>query len=212
MKLENKKYIKMKYLRIIIPLMLIAFTSFSQSTITGFSWSMSFASGKSADFVGAPSFTGFTAEGHRFMSPNATIGLVTGWNVMNEQTRESITVNNTTITGEQGRYINVIPLLLSASYYIKSSKSASFVPFIRANVGTYYILQRFDVGVYSFNNYNWHFGVAPELGFMVRASSKLNILTNAKYNYAFDSGERLGGDDKNDYSFFTVNLGIMLNY
>jgi hypothetical protein len=192
----------MKYIKIIIPLVLFAYSAFSQTTISGFSWSMGFASGKAADFVGAPSFTGFTAEGHRFMSPN----------VLNEQTNETITVNNTSITGEQGRYINIIPLMMSASYYIKSSKSASFVPFVRAHVGTYYILQRFDIGVYSLNNYNWHFGVAPELGFMIRASSSVNILANSRYNYAFDSGERIGGDDNNDYSFFSVNIGVMLNY
>jgi hypothetical protein len=202
----------MKYIKIIIPLMLFAFTAFSQNTITGFSWSMGFGSGKTADFVSSPSFTGFSAEGHRFMNQNVSIGLSTGWNILNEQNNESITVENTTITGEQGRYINIIPVLFSASYYVRSSKKASFVPFIRANVGTYYIMQRFDIGVYTLNNDHLHFGVAPELGFMFRASDKVNILTNAKYNYAFDAGQRLGGDETNDYAFYSVNLGVMLNY
>jgi hypothetical protein len=47
---------------------------------------------------------------------------------------------------------------------------------------------------------------------MFRASDKVNILTNAKYNYAFDAGQRLGGDETNDYAFYSVNLGVMLNY
>jgi hypothetical protein len=198
----------MKYIKIILPVMLITFTSFSQNFITGFSWSMGFATGNTADYIGSPSFTGFHIEGHRMLKPNVSVGITTGWNILNEKNNETITVNQTSITGPQGRYLNIIPIFLNASYYFKSNRNAKFVPFIRANVGTYYILQRFDIGVYRFDNDNWHFGVAPELGFMVAASREISVLFNAKYNYAFDSGTRLSGNEKNDYSFATVNIGI----
>ncbi len=202
----------MKYIKIIIPLMLFTFTAFSQNTQAVLAWSMGFGMGKTSEYVGKPSFSGFSAEGHRFMKPNVSFGLITGWNIMNEKTNESVNVNNTTITGEQGRYINIIPLLLSASYYIRSSKSASFVPFVRGNIGTYYIMQRFDIGVYTLNNYNWHFGLAPELGFMVKASNKVNVIVSGRYNYAMDSGTRLSGDEKNDYSYINANIGLTFNY
>jgi hypothetical protein len=198
----------MKYIKIILPLMLITFSTLSQNYMTGLSWSMGFASGKTTDFIGAPSFTGCSLEGHRLMSRTVSLGFETGWNILNEQNADLITVNNTSISGQQGRYLNIIPVLLSASYYIKSSKSAKFVPFIRANVGTYYILQRFDIGVFTIDNDNWHFGVSPELGFMYSTSKQISLLVNAKYNYAFDSGTRLGGDETNDYAFYSLNLGI----
>jgi hypothetical protein len=198
----------MKYIKIIIPVMLLTVNIFSQNTVTGLSWSMGFLTGTPKDYIGKASFTGFTIEGHRFLKPNVSVGLVSGWNVFNEKTNSVVNVNNTAISGEQGRYINVVPILASFSYYIKSSRSAKVVPFFRANVGTYYIMQRFDIGVYTFNNYNWHFGVAPELGLTAAASRNVSILVNGKYNYAFDSGLRLSGDEKNDYAFFTVNLGI----
>ena len=131
---------------------------------------------------------------------------------MNEKTNESVSINNTTLTGEQGRYLNIIPLLFSASYYIRKNSSATFVPFIRGNIGTYYIMQRFDVGVYTLNNDNWHFGLSPELGFMVKASNKINIIASGRYNYAMDSGTRLSGDEKNDYSFLNANIGLTISY
>ena len=202
----------MKYIKIIIPLMLFAFTAFSQNTLTVLSWSMGFSTGKTSEYVGKPSFSGFSIEGHRFMKPNVSVGLITGWNIMNEKTNESVSINNTTLTGEQGRYLNIIPLLFSASYYIRKNSSATFVPFIRGNIGTYYIMQRFDVGVYTLNNDNWHFGLSPELGFMVKASNKINIIASGRYNYAMDSGTRLSGDEKNDYSFLNANIGLTISY
>ena len=202
----------MKNIKILLLVMILSSSAFAQNTITGFSWSMGFATGKAKDYVGKPSFTGFTIEGHRFINKNVSFGLTSGWNILSEKTNDLVTVNNATITGEQGRYINVFPILLNASYYIKSSKSAKFVPFMRANVGTYYIMQRFDIGVYTINNYNWHFGVAPEIGFMYKVSRTVNLLANAKYNYALDSGTRLSGEEKNDYAFFTLNFGITYGY
>ncbi len=69
-------------------------------------------------------------------------------------------------------------------------------------------MQRFDVGVYTFNNDNWHFGFAPELGVTIAASRDVDILINGKYNYAVDSGTRLGGNTDNSYQFITLNVGI----
>ncbi len=202
----------MKHTKILLLVMVLSASTFSQNMTAGFSWSMGFTSGKTADYVGTPSFSGFSLETHKFLKPNVSVGITSGWNILNEKNNETINIGNTAISGEQGRYINVVPILLNASYYLKTSKTAKFVPFIRANVGTYYILQRFDIGVYTVNNYNWHLGVAPELGFMIQVNKEIGILTNAKYNYAFDAGTRLGGDEMNDYSFFTLNLGISYNY
>lgn len=198
----------MKYISILLLTMVLTASTYSQNTLLGFSWSMGFTSGKTAEYVGAPSFTGFSFESHKFLKPNVSIGISTGWNILSEKNSDLIQVNNTAISGAQGRYINVFPILLSASYYIKPNRNAKFVPFIRANAGTYYIMQRFDIGAYTLNNYNWHLGVAPEIGFMFKAGKELNVLANAKYNYAFDSGTRLGGDQNNYYTFFSVNLGI----
>ncbi len=202
---------KIKY---IIPLLLIfTLSGHSQKLITGLSYSMGFGIGQTSDYVGRPSWSGLTLEVHQMLKPNVSVGFLTGWNIFSEKTNDIIHLASTDISGEQARYINAFPILVNASYYIKSSKNAKFVPFIRAHAGTYYMMQRFDIGVYTVNNYNWHFGVAPEIGCMIStgSSNKYSILINAKYNYAFDSGTRLSGNEKNDYSFFTLNIGLTFN-
>lgn len=197
---------KLKYI-IIILLFVFAINGQAQYYTAGISYSMGFGVSKTADYIGKASFSGFTVEGHKFLKPNVSVGIETGWNIFNEQSNSVINLGTTAVSGQQGRYLNVFPILVNASYYFKGNNS-KFVPFVRANVGTYYILQRFDIGVYTFNNYNWHFGVAPEAGFMINANRDVDILVNAKYNYAFDSGDRLSGDQDNYHSFITLNVGI----
>jgi len=201
---------KLKY---IIPLIIaLTLSANSQSLITGLSYSMGFAMDKAKDYIGRPSYTGLTLEVHHMVKPTMSFGFLTGWNIFNEKTNDLIHLSSTDISGEQARYINVFPLLVNASFYYKSSKNAKFIPFFRAHVGTYYIMQRFDIGVYTINNYNWHFGLAPELGCMIGTGSKnYSVLINAKFNYAFDSGTRLSGNATNDYMFFTLNFGLTFN-
>lgn len=197
---------KVKY----IILLLIAFAINAQAqnnNVLGLSYSMGFGVGETSDYIGRPALSGFAIEGHKFLKPNVSVGLLGGWNIFNEKSNSTVNIGNVALSGEQGRYLNVFPVLANASFYIKN-KDSKFVPFIRAHVGTYYIMQRFDIGVYSFNNYNWHFGIAPELGFNITASKEIDVLINARYNYAFDSGSRLNGDEDNSYSFFTLNFGI----
>lgn len=196
---------KIKY--IILLLLAFAISAQAQYYTAGLTYSMGFGVGKTSDYIGKPAFAGFTIEGHKFLKPNVSIGILTGWNIFNEQSNNTINIGTSAISGQQARYLNVFPILANASFYLKNSRS-KFIPFVRAHVGTYYIMQRFDIGVYSLNNYNWHLGIAPEVGFMINASPEIDVLVNAKYNYAFDSGERLGGDEDNSHSFFSLNIGV----
>jgi hypothetical protein len=199
---------KLKY--IIILLIAFAINAHAQSYSTGFSYSMGFGVSSMSDYISKPSFTGFSLEFHKFIKPNVTVGLTSGWNIFSQKSNETITLPSGALSGEQARYVNVVPILLNVSYYMKN-KTSKFIPFFRAHVGTYYILQRFDIGVYTLNNYNWHFGVAPEIGFLIKASSTMDILVNSRYNYAFDSGTKLSGNSDNKYQFFSVNFGISYN-
>ena len=81
--------------------------------------------------------------------------------------------------------------------------------FIGLNAGMYYILQRLDVGVYRLDNDNWHFGMAPEAGIIIPFDGdNTAFYVGARYNYAFDSGTTLGGNENNFYSFYEINLGF----
>lgn len=199
---------KLKY----IILLLLAFTinSQAQNYTWGMTYSMGLGVGEAHDYISNPAFAGFTLEGHKMIKPYFSIGIIAGWNIFNEKDINSTKVGTVTLTGEQARYLNIFPILANASFYYKN-KNSKFVPFFRAHLGTYYILQRFDIGVYTIDNDNWHLGIAPEVGFMYKVSPEIDILVNGRYNYAFDSGTRFGGDENNDYSFFSINLGICYN-
>ena len=81
--------------------------------------------------------------------------------------------------------------------------------FVGLNVGTYYILQRLDMGVYRIDNDNWHFGLAPEAGLIIPVGEdNTSIYLGGRYNYAFDSGTALGGSEDNYYSFWEINIGF----
>ncbi len=92
------------------------------------------------------------------------------------------------MSGTQIRYINSIPLMLNAHYYI-GGKRDQLRPYLGVNVGTYYITQRLDMGVYTLQNDNWHFGIAPEFGFLAEVSRGTYLTASGRYNYAFDSGD-----------------------
>ena len=196
---------KLKY--VIILLLSFALNTYAQNYTTGVSYSMGFGIGKTYDYINETSFTGFTVEGHKLIKPYFSVGIMTGWNIFSEKSNTTINLGSASISGEQARYWNIIPIMVNASLYYKNSNSR-FTPFVRVHAGTYYIMQRFDIGVYTVNNDNWHFGLAPEVGFMINLSREMDILVNGKYNHAFDSGTRLSGDSNNKNTFFTINLGI----
>ena len=198
---------KLKY---IIPLLLVVFAinAQAQTWSTGLSYSMGFGVSNTSDYISKPAFSGFNIEGHKLLKPNISVGLTTGWNVFSEKGNEVVQIQSGAVSGEHGKYLNIFPILVNASYYFTDKRQSKFVPFARAHVGTYYIMQRFDVGVYTFNNDNWHFGIAPEVGFMIAASRDVDILVNSRFNYAFDSGTQLGGNTDNSHSYISLNIGI----
>ncbi len=77
--------------------------------------------------------------------------------------------------------------------------------YLGAGLGAYYVIQRFEIGVVALEEDNWHFGVAPEAGFLFPMGDALAII-NTRFNYAFDAGEHIGGDLR-DWMYWNVNVG-----
>ena len=69
-----------------------------------------------------------------------------------------------------------------------------------ANVGTYGIETRVEVGLFAFQETNWHLGAAPELGILMpMGESELYIY--GRYNYAVETEDRIE-------TWATINIGI----
>jgi outer membrane protein W len=115
------------------------------------------------------------------------------------------------VTGSQLKYINAFPMLVNATYYFKPSEQ-SVVPFVSFGTGTYFITQKYQLGVWEIENDNWHFGIATEAGILFRIENKVGFNTSARLNYAFDSGVSITGSDDNDLSYWTINAGFTVLY
>jgi outer membrane protein W len=198
----------MRILAIIAAVVTITASAGAQKQLlSGITWNMGFTTGRMAQFTDETSFSGFGVEFRRFTNDNVSFGGSFSWNVWSELTGETITFNQGAVSGTQVRYVNSFPLMLNAHYHL-GHKADDFRPFFGLNAGTYYILQRLEIGTLALDNDNWHFGLAPEAGFLMGISRGTYIIGTVRYNYAFDSGESLAGKDDNSYSYWGVNIGI----
>lgn len=194
-------------LKIVVLAVLLTATGVAQDQMSGLTWNIGIPTGQMATFNNSASYGGFGFTARKFIEDNTSVGLDLSWNYWSDLTDEIIPLNNGAISGTQIRYYNVFPMFLNAHYYL-SDKGDEFKPYFGLNVGTYYILQRLDIGVYTLDNDNWHFGLAPEAGFLFEVSDRTYLAATARYNYAFDSGTTLGGKDDNALAFWGINIGI----
>ncbi len=201
---------KIKY---VILLVLIFVTAVMSQNLTTVTWEVGVPVSKIAEFTDATSYAGIGISQRKFLDQSNSLGFVIGWNIFDEKVQDPININleriNGTISGTQIRAINVFPILAGFHHYFGSFSGPRAV--IGFNTGVYYIAQRLDMGVYRFQSNNWHFGIAPELSFLVPIEDFTELMITGKYNYAFDSGTSVGGKENNFYSFWNINIGFAMN-
>jgi hypothetical protein len=156
--------------------------------------------------VNETSWIGFGFDGRWFVSPDRplAVGLALGWHVFDEETDETIVLENGALSGHQHRYINSFPIMLTGHFYF--GQDDQLWAFIGGGIGTYAIIQRFEVGVFAFEETSWHFALSPEIGFQAPLQD-LDLFVSARYNYAFEAGESLNGEAQ-DYSYWGINVGL----
>ena len=171
-------------------------------------------------YVDKTSFSGLNFEYGRYFSRGSySLGVMFGWNIFSEQfygtTNFNTQVGNGTIsgaiTGNQLKYINAFPMLITATYYFKPSEH-TVIPFIGLGTGAYYVTQRYQAGIWEIENDTWHFGISPEAGVTFKLENRFGLNTSARLNYAFDSGESITGKEENDFSYWSINVGLTYVY
>ncbi len=190
----------MKTLFAIIITLGIATSSFAQSMFS-LSYTTSFSTGETNDFIEQVSWRGMSLDGRYFLSDNLSLGGYTNWTTFYERMPDATYTDGTSsISGVQYRYINSFPLLLNAHYY-KTAGKADLKVYAGVGVGTYYISQTTEMGLWMVEDNIWHFGFAPEIGFLVPAG-EVDLNLSVKCNYA------LKAKDSINYSWFGISLGI----
>ena len=199
-----------KLLFIALSLMLVV-NVFSQEMMSGLSYNMGLTTSGTRDFLKDYSWRGFGFEIRSFRGDNFSLGGSFSWNVFDEKTNEIIILDRGAVSGTQIRHLNTFPLMLNAHYYL-GNPSSPVRPYFGLNVGTYYILQRLEIGVLALESNNWHFGLAPEIGFMFPTYSGSIVFVNFRYNHAFKAGSGLAGGEGKSWQYWGFNVGVSFSY
>lgn len=191
----------MKYIVTIVVALLISSASYAQS-LYSMNYTMSFASGETAKYISSASFRGFTFEGRGFVSDQVSLGGLFTWTTFYEKLAgESYTQGVTTLTGTQYRYLNTYPILFQAHWY---SNTDSYEPrfYLGGGLGPYKIDQRTNVGVWSVQENNWHFGMSPEVGILLPMNMNTTFNVSFRYHYVFKVKDTI------DQSWFGLSVGF----
>ena len=193
-------------------LILIITASVSAQSLGSLTYNMSLPTDKLSDYIDKTSFKGFGLEGRWFSNKNISFGLSFAWTVFDQRVGDPIQIVQDgvsgTVSGTQVRVVNSLPILATAHFYTGKRRD-QFRLYFGAGVGTYYIMQRLEIGLVAFESNNWHLGVAPEVGVLLNFSREFTMIVNTKYNYAFSAGTSLGGGDDNTYAYWGINVGFV---
>jgi hypothetical protein len=200
-----KKYIN-KILLIVFSLLLVN-TAFPQKWYGIVNYQMSAPLGDTKEFTDEFSFRGFGFEFRKALSRDLTAGISLGWNVFYQRTDELIELNTENpgaVYGVQDRYINAFPIMLNFHKYFGGGKGSIF--FVGLNAGGSYTLQRIAIGIYEFDNNEWQWGAAPEIGVTIPMKGNSTLVINGKYHYYF-TGELANGMDVN-HQYVSIGIGF----
>jgi len=152
------------------------------------------------DFTNTFAWRGIGLDYRAQVKPNFALGLSFAWQVFDEQTDEVVSAFGVDLSGDQFRYVNSFPMLANATYYFGSP--GRLRPFLGANVGAYVMQHRLDVGLYTIEETNVHFGFGPEAGLAIPIRPALAAVLNTRFNYALSAGS------VDDQSYVSFGLGL----
>ncbi len=177
----------------------------AQQGFWGLTYMVSTPTGDTKDFTNDFSWRNIGLEGRYPVRPNVTVGLYTAWNVFHERTSRLIstelieTGQAIDVSGVQLRHLDAFPIMANVHYYFGNRRSMR--PYIGANVGTYYIKHRLEIGSVAFVDDTWHFGVAPEAGIVLPTRSNVRAFLNVRYNWAAKASDRT-------HTYWSFGIGL----
>ena len=199
----------MKKLLVIIAVF-VSTASFAQQSFWSFNYHMSFGLGEQGDYIADASFRGWGADGRAFLTQNISVGGSFSWEVFDQIYRDlppreltDVVDNvNGSITGVEYRFINTLPIMANAHYYL--GQDGAVRPYFGLGLGTAYTEQRTDIGLISITAKGWGFALQPEVGVMIPFGlTGVGANVSGKFRYTTK-----GGDTTIPISFFTLGVGL----
>lgn len=182
-----------------------------KAQMLNFNYQISLPINQVKDFTDKASFRGFDIEYHKFMGEHCSVGLSVGWNVYYQDKNNTTgnfrfngTDNIYTITGNQYRYINFVPMLAMGRFYF-TDENAFIRPYAGLGLGTSWCEKRLEVGQFSSTISRWQFAMAPEIGMYMPVSDQFAFNLGARYYYA----TKAANGRVPEIQQFSFNFGII---
>ena len=192
-------------------LLLIGFivSTNAQTSFWTINWDISKGTGDTGDYIESINYRGVSFDGRYFINENVTVGGFVSWYALTDKLKNQppfeFSQDGTTghISGTQVRYLNVLPVLINAHYYVETGDVR---PYVGIGLGSIYTEQRTDFGLNSFYADSWAFGAQPEIGIFVPfgySGTGLNLALRYLY------GSSAGDLDSLSMFSFAIGLGFM---
>lgn len=197
---------------LIITICLLGLSPLLKAQMLNLNYQISLPMNQVKDFTDKASFRGFDIEYHHFIADRFSVGAAIGWDVYYKDKKNATgdfrfsgSDNIYTITGNQYRYINTVPMLAIGRYYFTDNNSV-VRPFVGLGIGTSWTERRLEVGQFSSTISRWQFALAPEVGMYIPISDQFAFNVGARYNY----GTKAAHGRVPEIQSLTFNLGIIL--
>jgi opacity protein-like surface antigen len=188
--------------KLLFILALIPLCSFGQGDgMTSVMYSVAIPMGTSADYIGETSFRGFAVTGDYFLDDEWSLGFSTGVQTFYEELgTQSYSLETLTVTGEEFRYINMIPAIMMGKYHF--DRYGVVTPHIGFGAGFHWVDERREFAGFQFEESSFRFGIQPEAGVGFEISPSTDLLFVSTYHQSFES------KNLQAHSFLAFQLGL----
>lgn len=159
--------------------------------------------GSTHDNISKFAFRGASLEYKRFVASDlVAVGFDFNWNVLYEKkSYDTYTVGTASLSGTQYRSLNVLPFMATMDYFFADNDHV-VQPFIGLGVGAVHTIENVDMGLYRYNNKEWHFGLKPQAGLWYYLNETTKLSVSSEFLYAFKTS------DTPKRELLTFNIGF----
>ena len=134
----------------------------SNDSFTVFTYDMAQPFGDLKEATPDFSWRGWSFSYRNLIRDQLSVGLSVGWQGFNRMESGTYESGPVSATGTFIRRINAIPLMAIAHMY--TGESGGMRLYGGLGIGTFYMQERYEYGIFYFYEDHWHFGLVPEAG------------------------------------------------
>ena len=197
---------------LIIAIVLFGMSPLLKAQMLNLNYQISVPFGDLKDFTDKASFRGMDLEYHKFVTDRFSMGAAVGWNVFYQDKNHATgdfhfkgNDNLYTMTGNQYRYVNTVPLMLIGRYFLTDGTSA-VQPFLGLGAGARWTEKRLEIGQFTSTLSRWQFTFAPEIGMIVPFNDQIALNVGARYSY----GTKAAHGRIPEFQSLTFSVGLIL--